>query len=56
MAVGGLAAVTVLLLLFQQGFCVFNLSAKFFGAGTEQHSPQAIAERRNDSVSETRLS
>ena len=32
--------IALLLLLFQQGFCVFNLSAKFFGAGTEQHSPQ----------------
>jgi hypothetical protein len=30
----------LLLLLFQQGFGFFNLSAKFFGAGTEQHSTQ----------------
>ena len=32
--------VALLFLLFQQGFGVFNLSAKFFGAGTEQHPPQ----------------
>ncbi|SAF32791.1 Uncharacterised protein [Enterobacter roggenkampii] len=33
-------AIALLLLLFQQGFGFFNLSAKFFGAGTEQHSTQ----------------
>ena len=27
--------IALLFLLFQQGFCIFNLSAKFFGAGTE---------------------
>lgn len=32
--------IALLLLLFQQGFCVCNLSAKFFRACTEQHSPQ----------------
>ncbi|CAM3818087.1 Uncharacterised protein [Klebsiella pneumoniae] len=32
--------IALLLLLFQQGFGVFNLSAKFFRTGAEQHPPQ----------------